>query len=915
MKSFFILFFLSSFITYSQAQTIEGSLSGKIRDEKTGEDIIGASVLIVGTKLGAATDIDGRYEIKKIPTGMYTLRVSFVGYETKVISDVTIAEKKNAVIDISIHEDQGIQQQEVVISAAAIKSGEGAILAERRKAESIGDGISAEQVKRTPDATSSDVLKRVVGLSIVDNKFVFIRGASERYNGTTLNGASVSSTEIGKKSFAFDMIPANLLENTTVVKSATPDLPGDFTGGLVQMNTLDFPETRTIKIGITSGWNSITTFKNFQSSQGGSKDWLGIDDGTRALPAAIPVNENDPKDFTKLAKILPNTWAPRLRTAPMNMSLNLSFGNKFSLNDDDPESGQIGYIGALSYKNSFQRNYKVIDAVEISRNLKGTQDNFSVLWGGMANFSYKFSGLHKLSFKNNYSQTADDEIRNFTGTTDYKDLDNGREKLFLATLWSERRTYSGIVSGEHKFPELVNLSLDWKISVSSSNRQDPDRKDVSYQRNLGVSDNTPFGADINTRSWSHLNGRTTGYQLDFSLPVDVVKLKFGSSYEKKSTRYEINFYNVWFADGHYSDSLDNLPINTIYDPNNFGGTKLVMKGASKATDNYWGDQEIFAGYAMVDVPFSLFENNFRFAGGARLENSLQNVFVPSTPEPNGPTDHAQLKNIDILPSANLTYIINDVTNLRIAYSHTVNRPEFREIARASYYDFITSEEVGGNPDLKRAYIHNYDARFEIFPEPGEVIAVSYFYKTISNAIEEQLNYASTRSRTWFNSAHAKNRGIELEARKSLGFIGGYFNNFSLSGNYTRIYSEVQFPITTGNSSNTFVTMGTRPLQGQSPYTINLSLLFTEPTLRTTINVLFNKFGKRLDAVGFLTSDIYEQPRDLVDMSIIQPLNYGIETKLTIKNIFTKERILTQQDRIYQRTNSGATYSLQITVGL
>lgn len=879
-----------------------GSLIGKVTDEKSGEDLIGANIFIVDTKLGASTDIEGKFQIKKVPEGMYNVRISFLGYETKLISGVALNNGEQTLLNVNIREDQGIQQQEVVISASVIKSGDGAILADRKKAASIGDGISSEQMKKTPDATSSDVLKRVVGLSIVDNKFVFIRGASERYNGTTLNGASVSSTEIGKKSFAFDMIPSNLLENTTVVKSATPDLPGDFTGGLVQMNTLDFPESRTIKLGVTSGWNSITTFKNFQSSQGGKSDWLATDDGTRSLP-------NIPENVTDLAKELPNSWAPKSRTAPMNTSLSLSFGDNFLIDEQDQESGQIGYIGAISYRNSFQRNYKEINAIEISRNIKGTQDNFSVLWGGMLNLSYKFSGLHKLSFKNNYSQTADDEIRNFNGI----DGNNATQNIFSSTQWSERKTYTGILSGEHNFPDIGNVNAEWKIARSTSSRQDPDRKDVTYYRATDVPDTTPYDAATNQRSWGHLNNKTNDYQVDFALPIEQAKIKFGSFYEQKTTNYEIRYFNVAFV--RYDPALVQLPIDVIYDPLNFGGSKFKMEESSKPTDNYSGDQEIVAGYAMVDVPFSLFENDFRFTGGARLENSLQNVFIPRSYQIDGPKDETQLKNIDILPSANLTYMFNEVVNLRFAYSHTVNRPEFRELASSGFYDFITYEIIGGNPNLKRSYIHNYDVRFEIFPNAGEVIAFSYFYKTLSGAIEEQLGFSSVRTRTWFNSNQATNRGFELEARKSLSFLGGYFGNFSLTGNYTRIFSEVQFPIVRGNSSSTTTSIGTRPLQGQSPYMINVSMLFIEPTLGTSINVLYNRFGKRLDAVGFLTSDIYEQPRDIVDLSITQPIFNGIDTKFSIKNLSNKERILTQQDRVYQSINSGTTYSLQLSVGL
>jgi outer membrane receptor protein involved in Fe transport len=272
----------------------------------------------------------------------------------------------------------------------------------------------------------------------------------------------------------------------------------------------------------------------------------------------------------------------------------------------------------------------------------------------------------------------------------------------------------------------------------------------------------------------------------------------------------------------------------------------------------------------------------------------------------------RLQVTDLLPSVNLTYMVTDMANIRVAYSHSVNRPEFRERSTTIFEDFLLNELIAGNPSLSRAYVRNYDARIEVFPGIGEVFAVSYFQKIITGAIEEQLLLSGTRTRVFFNSERASNHGVEIEFRKSFGFLGGYFNAFSMTGNYSRIFSSVRFTETVGNSSDTRYVDATRPMQGQSPYMINLSFLFTEPSLGTTLNVLYNTAGRRLHTVGFLASDIYEEARDMVDLSLSQPIARELDLKVTVRNLGAKPRVLTRDGQRYDTMSSGRTFAFQLT---
>lgn len=904
MNKFLVLLPMALFLCESPlfAQTV-GEVGGKVMDENAGEPLIGANVLIVGTTLGSVTDFDGSFQIKNILPGSYSVRISFIGYTTKIVEHVLIEPDKPNRLDVVL-QTEVIESEEVVVQAEAIRNTESALLQEQRKSPLIRDAISAEQIRRTPDATSGDALRRVTGISLVDNKFVFIRGITDRYNVTTLDGASVTSTEVGKRSFPFDLVPANLLDHTSIVKSATPNLPGDFSGGLVQMTTIDFPTNSIMKLTVSSSYNTVTTGVDFYSSQGGTRDWLGFDNGSRRFPGDQP-------DVLSVATKASNNWAPNKNKAPYNGSFSLAFGDRYDFDKDNPSTNQLGVIAALSYKNSFQRNEKIINDIALGRTNTGTKDEYAVLWGAIANFGYKFDGLHKISFKNNFNQSADDYVEQFRS----EDLGTTLENLYTIVNWTQRSTYTGQLSGEHSFPSAGELSIQWRAAVSSSRRDDPDRKVVTYYRPLDDS-RQPFTAAVNQRSWAFLNERSKSFATDFTLPVGVVKMKFGSLIENRATNYRIRYFNV-VPDyiGGISDSMTQLPLDVIYSQDNFGRGKYIIQESSNASDSYTGKQDLFAWYFMADLPFEVSGNNFRLTGGARVENSEQNLHVPRTLSPEGPVIGVRLKSVDVLPSANFTYILNDITNIRLAYSQSVNRPEFRELAPTSSFDQIKYELVGGNPDLQRSLIRNYDTRVELFPDIGELLAVGFFHKHISNAIEEQLVQTATRTRTWFNSEKATNTGWEFEFRKSLKFFGGFFNDVMIAGNYTRVESRVRVVKDDGNSSNPEPVVSTRPLQGQSPYIINLSLQFTEPIFGAGITVLYNKFGRRLDAVGFLASDIYEEPREVVDLAITESIIGELEAKLTIKNLLDKERVLTRDRRLYERTSTGRTYGIQLSYSM
>ena len=888
------------------AQT-SGQITGKVTDAVNGEVLIGANALIEGTTFGAAVDVDDNYTIRNVPVGTYTLKFSLLGYAIKIVNNVVVEAGKTTKIDVILKEET-IQGEEIVVEATAILNSENALLQQQRKAATIGDAVAADQIKRAPDATTGDALRRVTGVSIVNNKYVYVRGTSERYNNTLLNGAQLSSTEPDKKAYAFDTLPSNLLENTVISKSFTPDLPGNFAGGLVQINTIDFPEKLTIRLSTAAAYNSASTLSDFKTYEGSKWDAFGIDDGTRELPNAVNGQKVISSNYSKnelqaIGRSFNNIWGVANKKATPNSSYMLSVGNSASL-----FGRTLGYIGALSYRNTFEK----IGIVRNDFNFDGTPQfeytgaeyRFSVLWGGLLNLSYKLGDFHKVSFKNLYNRAADDEVVQLNGNY----YDAGNEQQNTGLRFVSRSTYAGQLIGEHAFPALAGLQWDWRGSYSISERDEPDYRRVVYSRGIGVTD--PFAANLSFvanpasggRFFAKMNDNKTGFASDFSLQIAPSKIKFGGSFDTGDRDFSARLFG--FKTTSQTDSrLLYSALDTLFAPQHIGGRGFEIDEITNKSDKYDASENLYAGYAMIDVPFHLGSRNLRLITGVRLENNTQklNSFDQQNREVK-----VDLQNKDILPSVNLTYNLSEATNIRAAFSQTVSRPEFRELAPFAFYDFSTISVVYGNPELKRALVRNFDVRFEMFPNIGEILSASIFYKNFTDAIEEVIVPTTELTRSYGNADKARNYGFELELRKSLKFLTP---NLSMTGNYSWIQSKVDL-----RGSTTSIAKKDRRLQGQSPFMINLGLLYSDTRHGTSVSLLYNRFGKRIAQVGSLyDDDIIEIPRDLLDFTFAQSFGERYELKLTAKDILSQEQEFLQADRKVKGNRKGSTYGVGLSL--
>lgn len=912
-------------ILFSAGKIFSQSIKGKIIDEANSSPLVGATIKIEGTKIGAITDIDGTYTIENVSPGNYNLIISYIGYQDKVIKDVIVKNNQFTMLNVTLISGT-LTTQEIIVEASQSLSNEKALLTEMKNSNRETDGISEQQIKRAPDAMASDVLKRVTGLSIVKDKFVFIRGTSERYNITTLNGALIPSTEPDKKSFSFDIFPSNLLENIIISKTFTPDQQGNFSGGLVQITTKEFPDAFTFTYNMTGSLSGNTTGKDFYQYSAGESKFLffntGKDDGGRELPGIIPnipvKNSNfTPEQLSEFGKAFNNNWAQTTRTAPINGGFQASLGNVFKIG-----KMPVGVLGAFSYKTEYdnndeERNLYNTDYTQLS-GYKGRSSEYNLLWGGLLNLNAKINDYNKISFKSTFTQTASDETKYYEG---FFTPEQNDRKLYQ-TRFSERSLTSLQLNGNHYMFNILNFN--WIASYSESSRNEPDVKTMMYQRETGTND--PYYAALNYnvgndysggRFFSNLKDINRGFQADFEVPIKIslpftesplsTRIKIGTFLNGTNRNFDArNFGPALFLNAPFSIMYD--PIETIFRPENFEPGKLFYDELTKESDKYTATDNLYAGYMMADIPL----NKFRFIIGGRYEYAEQKVNTLGTI---GEPINNKLENKDILPSVNFIYKVNDNANIRAAYSQTVSRPELREIAPFSYVDFVSGILVFGNAtDLHRSLVRNYDLRFELFPTGGELVSISLFYKKFDAPIEDVFLSTSTNKIQSFKNAEngAKNYGLELEIRKNLGFISSVLSELSFNGNITLVSSSVNL-----EGLGTVATKKDRRMQGQSPYMVNIGLFYDNFAYGINANLVYNRFGDRISEVGLNGyEDVFEKGVDRLDFSVAKNLFKKFEIKFSAKDILNQDKTFTQnvngEEKIIRKLKTGQNFSLTIS---
>lgn len=896
---FFILLLVGvNVVAFAQG----GKIAGVISDQKTGETLIGAAVKIAGTTKGAATDVEGRYTISGLAAGKYSLEVSFYTYSTKLITEIEVKDNQVTQVNVALAEAASQTLNQVVITATLKQESVNTLYAKQRTQVSISDGISAEQIRRSPDRNTSEVLKRVSGTSIQDNKFVIVRGLSDRYNATLLNNTILPSSEPDRKAFSFDIIPSAMIDNIVINKTASPDLPGDFSGGVIQVLTKDIPTENYLSLSAGSGYNSQSTFKSFALGDKDGIENFGFFKSSRNIPQGVPSTRNygqlTNNQKIEAGKLFSNSFQTNHFSAAMpSQAYQMSLGLRKELKD----KANIGAIISLSYRNGETKNNAErfdYEGGNMQYDFKDETFKFSSSVGALANFAYS-KGNHKIALKNLYNISLDNSYTSRYGNqiTDQDSIRGYAYDLVSKSLFNTQLT------GEHKL-DWQDLKVNWNLGYSYSDRLQPDLKSINYrldydqhatQYEAVVPNGTASRTDA-SRFFSDLFEDSYDGGLNLTLPFTAFNhkssLKVGALKQYKLRDFKARKFGYIKSFGSFESNLLMLPFNEIFDPANLKPTGFIMDEGTENADKYDATSDLNAAYALVDTRMG---QKLRLSFGARVEDSYQMV---NTADYTGANIRVKKQYFDVLPSLNSTFNINEKTNLRFSVSQTVTRPELRELSNFGFFDYISKRILQGNPDLKRSQNTNVDLKYEIFPGAGQVLSISGYYKYFKNPIEQIVSSGSVKNITFQNANSATTYGMELEVRKNLGFMGeaNLYKNLTAYLNTSIIFSTVNL-----NSLVSEVT--SRALQGQSPYLINAGLLFNDPKTNLSFNLLYNRIGQRIAEVGYQGyPDIYERGRNMVDFQLAKKLiRNKAELRLNLSDL------LNEKIYFYQNNNLKNTY--------
>ena len=880
------------------AQQASGTVVGTLVDDYNGISLPGVPIEVVDSTLVVHTDIDGKFTMD-LPPGPHTLRVLFGGYAEQSVRVVIVAGRTNPV-EIGISPTR--YSEELTVTAQAVEADTStaqAQLAERQRASVITDSLGSQEMKQNADSNAATAMQRVTGLSVVDDQYVFVRGLGERYSNTVLAGASLPSVDPDRRVVPLDLFPAGLVDSVKIEKSYRPDRPAEFAGGLVMIEPLKFARTTTIDVNGSWGFNSLTTFQRALDYPGGDRDWTGFDDGTRALPGAIPgrkvvqggvftpdVGVLRP-DLERLGESFSNVWDPVRRDAPMDQSYAVVYGDHWD---------KFGVMSSYSYSQKSQvqdetQNYFRTGDAGLSpfSEYEYQQSSTRSTMGFVGNAAYQFSTNHQLSFENFYTHNGLNETRTFEGFNSdiATDLRNTRLR------WIEEGVLSSQVRGDHLFG--ASSRIDWRVTYAEANRDEPDLRETLYEFDPGTSEFVLADeSQSGFRQFNDLRDETVGMSVSYSnfftgpsaLPAQV---KLGGAYDNR--RRDFSSRRFRYIPQRTSGVDLSLPPEQLFTPENIG-TVFDLREETRTTDTYAASHELTSFYGMIDLPLSM---TWRVVAGARVENFTQRVdtFDLFSLELDPAVIRAELNNTDVFPSVNLVKAIRPDMNLRVGFSQTVNRPEFRELAPFEFTDIVGGRSVVGNPDLTRALIRNLDVRWEWFAQAEELLAASFFYKDFTDPIERIVEPTSQLRTSFTNAESARNVGIELEARKRLTDV------LFVAANYTFVDSEIALAA----EARQVQTSLTRALAGQSKNLFNAMAEFDQNGWAA--RVLFNYVGDRIRDVGSLgLPDIVQKGRQSVDLVFSKRFDSSLSLKLSLGNVLDDDYEFTQADLVQRRYRLG-----------
>lgn len=941
--------FFIVFIQCLHAQNLNdsGSISGVVVESWQGKPLAGATITLRGTTLATTADAQGRYTLSPVAPGEHVLRFSKSGYATATVTDVRVIAGQVTKLDGNLR-PEFFDLEEYDVTAEEFQEQTIAILEERSSSAALMDSIGSDQFAKLGSGDAAEIMTKVTGVTIAEGKYAVIRGLSDRYTLTLLNGAELPSADPYRRAVQLDLFPAEMIDRMLVSKTFTPDMPGGFAGGSANIITKSFPDRFVFSFSTAAGYNTQTTLNDrFLSYNGSSTDWLALDDGTRELPplaANTPPNQMPQAPFdasqAALAEQLNRAFenhqlAPTPDRALFNHEFSLSLGDTLKLFDR-----RLGFFAGINYDRDFKFyengrraryeggiNFDTYEFGLIPRlDLHDTRAVEEINQGAVASLSFEFNPEHEIGFTYLHNQAAEKQARRLSGYENRvsEEFPGGYFDTSVLS-WTERNLAAYQFRGRHELPALHQARTDWLVSLASTSQDEPDLRFFSFY-GIPQSDGAThyifsnnFQPTYPTRYYRTLTEENINFKIDETIPFDLwngleAQVKSGFFYSGSDRAYQERSFQ-------YLSQNNFDPFTTEGDGNRFLTEENLRRKTGNTFDryvanypinfDYTGEFNVTAYYGMLDLPVF---SKHRLIAGARLEST--DLGVDTLNKNTGVSETSAIQQTDALPAVSWVWNLITNMNLRASYSQTVARPTYREISPAITFDFVGGEQLVGNPDLQLSHVQNYDLRWEWFPRPGEVLSLGLFYKTIENPIERTLLGIDSRA-SYVNSESAALLGVELEARKQLDFIDDLLKDFSIGFNFAYIESEVpRSPVERENRERFgFPTKASRPLFDQAPYIVNADLTWSQARLGTTATVGVTYAAARLAFVNLDAPDIYEQSGPQLDFILTQRLGKGWDLKFSAKNLLDPDfkHIYDPQDTssefIYASHRKGMTFKL------
>ena len=891
------------------ARASTGRITGRILDAKTGAGLADVGVQVVGTTLGAMSGVDGRYTINGVPAGTVTVQARRIGYAPKTVTGIALAAGRAVEQDIALG-TATVQLQAVAVTASAERGTVNEALDRQRTATGIVTAVTSEQIARSPDSDAAQAVQRVSGVTVQDNKFVFVRGLGERYTTTQLNGARLPSPEPERKVVPLDIFPAGLLQSVSTIKTFTPDQQGDFSGAVVDIRTREFPARRQFAYSASLGANTRVAGQQLVAPHREGPELLGFAGSARQLPAGLrqvdDIQRQVPQpEINRIIGSLRNVWTPARQSGLPNGSFSASVGG------NDPLFGQrIGYLLSGTYAVSQEVRDGEINAVaapqgggrisELFR-FTGQTGRTGVLWGGIFNASALVGRNTRVSLNNTYNRSADNEARQDVGFSE--NLNTNLERSTLRFI--ERTIRSNQIALEQQLGH--GQSLDLTVTSAGVARREPDRSDVIYAFDQTSGGGTTpraivfEGEGAPRRTFADLGESNLSAAANYKLEVgDAQRLVLrGGALFRTTSRDASNFqYSVF---GSLPGEARTLAPEQIFDgrftapaQRNFAIQPLGFGGSYAAEDR------LTAGYLMGEWAAT---DRLRFIGGARVENArieVTSILLGGIRTP------ALLDNTDVLPSLIANVQLRENQALRFSATQTLARPEYRELSPVLTREVLGGFNQFGNANLRRSLIQNFDAKWEWYPDAGEVVSFGVFGKRFDDPIERVQQVTSEAPQvTWANAESARNYGVELELRKQLGGLHQALSPLLAFANLTLMQSE----ITLGDSARASLTNASRPMVGQAPWVVNTGLTYATTSGATSATLLYNVVGPRITTAGVSPlPDVEDQPRHVVDLSLRFPIFRDLTGRVDARNLFDAAYVQRQGPVTIERFQVGRTLS-------